>query len=335
VTNVLITSVGYKLPLIQEFKTALLGSGGKLIGTDADSSSPVASDCDAFLLSPVVKDAQYTAFMQRALNEHEVSLLVPGADRDLEPLFNLRQAGIPSKTKALVTANLDSIRIIQNKYRFAQWCQPKGYPVAPFCSLNDPFDPVGQMTAPWLLRPRVPMAGVANLVVSSPTLLQAHVAVLRAEGRQDQFFVQKLVSEPEYSIDTLMSLDAKPLQAVVRRRSVVRGGESMMTVVEHVPELESLALDVCTSLELVGHNVVQAFWSRQAGASLIEVNHRFGGASRLSIQAGLDSPSRLIRLAQGDQSALKNSPIRYGLAMQRMATDRFIEPHEDNTRHSL
>jgi hypothetical protein len=68
------------------------------------------------------------------------------------------------------------------------------------------------------------MAGATNLVVSSPTLLQAHVAALRAKGRQDQFFIQKFVSEPEYSIDTLMSLDAKPLQAVVRRRSVVRGG---------------------------------------------------------------------------------------------------------------
>jgi len=335
VTNVFITSVGYKLPLVEEFKTALLGSGGKFVGTDADASSPVASDCDAFLLSPLVNDAQYTAFMQQALREFEVSLLVPGADRDLKPIFNLRQEGILSKTKALVTANLDCLQTIQNKYRFSQWCQTKGYPVAPFCSLNDPFDPVGPMTAPWLLRPRVSTAGVPNLVVSSLPLLQAHVAALTAEGRQDHFFIQQFVSEPEYSIDTLMSLDAKPLQAVVRRRSVVRGGESMMTVVEHVPELESLALDVCTSLELVGHNVVQAFWSGQAGASLIEVNHRFGGASRLSIRAGLDSPSRLIRLAQGDQSALKNNPICYGLAMQRMATDRFIEPHADNTRHSL
>lgn len=108
----------------------------------------------------------------------------------------------------------------------------------------------------------------------------------------------------------------------------MRGGESMRTIVENIPELESLSLNLCASLNLVGHNVVQAFWSDDCGASLIEVNHRFGGASRLSIRAGLNSPSRLIRLALGDTSALVNKPIRYGLAMQRIATDRFIEPQE-------
>lgn len=46
----------------------------------------------------------------------------------------------------------------------------------------------------------------------------------------------------------------------------------------------------------VGHVTVLAFYSPDNYLNLIEVNPRFGGASNLSIVAGLDSPHRLIAI---------------------------------------
>ena len=76
----------------------------------------------------------------------------------------------------------------------------------------------------------------------------------------------------------------------------------------------------------MGHSVVQAFWSEQNGPRLIEVNPRFGGASTLSIRAGLDSPRRIIGMLRGDPAAYLNGPIKVGLVMHRVAEDVFVEP---------
>jgi carbamoyl-phosphate synthase large subunit len=160
------------------------------------------------------------------------------------------------------------------------------------------------------------------MVVETPEILEAF------EPMANELIVQEMVTDPEYSIDVLSSFDGQALQAVVRRRWVVRGGESTTTQVVQCPELEALALKVCDGLGLVGHSVVQAFWSERNGPRLIEVNPRFGGASTLSIRAGLDSPKRIIGMLRGDPDAYRNRPIQIGLTMHRVAEDVFVEPTE-------
>jgi carbamoyl-phosphate synthase large subunit len=88
-----------------------------------------------------------------------------------------------------------------------------------------------------------------------------------------------------------------------------------------------MALDLCARLGCIGHNVVQAFYRRETGPLLIEVNPRFGGASNLSIRAGLDSPSRIIALLAGEKPR-NPRPIRFGLTMLRYSEDMIIEDAE-------
>ncbi len=158
------------------------------------------------------------------------------------------------------------------------------------------------------------------MVVPSPEMLAALAPMA------SNLIIQEQVTDPEYSIDVLSSFEGGALQAVVRRRLVVRGGESSTTQVVHNPELEALAVKVADGLGLVGHSVVQAFWSERNGPRLIEVNPRFGGASTLSIRAGLDSPRRILGMLRGDPDAYKNGPIQIGLTMHRVAEDIFVEP---------
>ncbi len=72
--------------------------------------------------------------------------------------------------------------------------------------------------------------------------------------------------------------------------------------------------------------MVQAFWDGQGEPLFIEVNARFGGASNLSIQAGLASPERLVMMLAGDAVvARKPRPVRYGLTMLRYSQDLLVE----------
>ena len=109
---------------------------------------------------------------------------------------------------------------------------------------------------------------------------------------------------------------------------LVRGGEAQKSRVENVPALSDLALALGARLRLIGHNVIQCFRGHAGALSLIEVNPRFGGASNLSIVAGLDTPRRLVELISGDRSALAPRPIRHGLGMLRYSRDVIVEPDE-------
>ena len=125
-----------------------------------------------------------------------------------------------------------------------------------------------------------------------------------------------------------MSLDGAPLQAVARRRLQVQDGEATKSRTQDVPALTDQALKLCAALGLVGHNVVQAFHD-DAGTRFIEINPRFGGASNLSIQAGLASPERILQMARGqDVEAARPRAIAYGLTMLRYSQDRIVTDAE-------
>ena len=152
---------------------------------------------------------------------------------------------------------------------------------------------------------------------------QRGLECLQAQG--EDLVVQEFVSSPEYSIDVLSDFDAQPLQAVSRRRVQIRAGESSVSRVERRPGLEAAAMRLCAAIGVVGHAVVQAFDDERSGPRFIEVNPRFGGASNLSIAAGLDSPARLLALLGGDPSARAARPIRDSLSMLRFSQDVLID----------
>ena len=104
------------------------------------------------------------------------------------------------------------------------------------------------------------------------------------------FFIQhtsaSLTINENASPDVLLDLAGRGLQAVSRRRLVVRNGESVETRVEMDDRLCAEGLHIAEAVGLVGPAVLQAFHSQGCGTYWIEANARFGGPSILSIEAG-------------------------------------------------
>ena len=91
------------------------------------------------------------------------------------------------------------------------------------------------------------------------------------------------------------------------------------------------ALDLAGALQLVGHSVLQAFLHPERGVLWIEANPRFGGASILSIEAGLQSPARLLALLSGDETARAPRPLRNGLTLMRYGAELRIGPQPEQS----
>ena len=75
----------------------------------------------------------------------------------------------------------------------------------------------------------------------------------------------------------------------MRKRVLVIDGESQITSTFLNKNLENTFNKIIESLNLYGHVILQALIDKNRNIHVIECNARFGGASTISLQSGLDS----------------------------------------------
>jgi carbamoyl-phosphate synthase large subunit len=308
--NVLMTSCGAKVMLARAWRHAVHHFGGQLIALDSQATSPALFEADQALLSPALTEPQWSSFLLTVCQHYQIALVVPTADYELASVAALAPQ-LRADGHEVLIATPKTIRICLDKRLFARYCSSHHIPLPRTWRYPDQVNqfPVFVRGQRHHHYGRVDSA-----------------AVLHCYARQErQLLIQDYVADAEYSVDLLMDFAGQPLQAVARRRLRIGGGEAVVSQVEHCPALTTLAQQLGQQLQLVGHNVVQSFWSAEHGARLIEVNPRFGGISSLSIRAGLDSPARLLALLAQDQQARTERPIEIGLTVLRYGEDRFCD----------
>ncbi|HYC13979.1 MAG TPA: ATP-grasp domain-containing protein [Stellaceae bacterium] len=312
--NVLVLSASAKVLLVEAFRAAAAERGGRVLAADIAADSAALHAADEGVLLPPSSDPTFISALQRLCRDRKIGLVVPTRDAELPVLAAWRETFAAAGTTLLVAAP-KAIGICQNKRRFAAFCRDADFPIARV------YEPDEMPAAfPVFVRPTVGAGGIGARRIDD-----AEAWTALGEERQ-ALLIQDYVRGDEFTVDALLDLEGRPLQAVARRRLLVRGGEAQKSRVEDAPELATLALALSARLGLVGHVVVQAFRRADGTLSLIEVNPRFGGASNLSIVAGLDSPRRLLDLAAGRREAAAPRPIRHGLLMLRYSRDAILDP---------
>lgn len=309
--NVLITSAAAKVPLVQAFREAL-GEGGKVFTAD------LAADCAAAHFSDghfVVRPSTAADAVDHLIDlcvRHQVGLVVPTRDGELAQLAAARHrfadAGI-----FVHVASAAVIGTCQDKRAFTRFLIDHDLPAVPLVDCR-PAD----MMFPVFVRPVFGSAGRGAQRVD-------RLEDLEALSRSEEVLIHPLIQAPEYSIDLLMDLDGRnALDAVCRERVQVVAGESKISRVVDLPEMTGIVKRIGETLGLVGHNTLQAFLDPVRGPLVIEVNPRFGGASNLSIRAGLDSPRRIIQMMRGDGAASEPRKIAVGATMFRYPQDVIV-----------
>lgn len=302
--NILIASANAKRALIEQFRGALqaLNLDGKIIAADSREDVPAARYADLFIRQPEDNAPDYQQQWLDICRDIPVDLLVPTRDAELLAMAALKPLLQAIDTQVLVSP-LQALDVCLDKIHFHTFCRSHGFPVLPRLELPD----------------RHVLPAFARFRVGEGSRKAFEIRSLQAwpEPAGD-YLIQPCCRDREFSIDVLFSLAGKPLQAVVRERIEVVNGESMMTRVCHQPQLEQLALSLCSELGVIGPAVVQCFDSPQHGPQLIECNPRFGGASMVSVSAGLDSCERIVLQVMGEtERAEMSRPIHYGQLVDR------------------
>ncbi|GAB4236505.1 MAG: ATP-grasp domain-containing protein [Acidobacteriota bacterium] len=316
---VLVTSIGAKVPLLEAVRDALrrLHPTGRLIGADSDDRVVGRWFVDGFWPMPPL-DELAPSMLAEFCRRHAVGWIVPTRDAEL-PVLATWAAQQRDQLPPVLAPPREAAELCLDKLRFAEelgelaavpaWLSPP--PELPACFPEDR----------WVVKERFG-AGSRRL-----TLDVSREEAVRAGHTFEAPIFQPFIRGVEYSADLYISRVGEAWGCVVRRRDLVRDGESQVTTIVRRPGIEELVLEAARRLGLRGCAVFQVLEDRHGGLHLLECNPRFGGASTLSLAAGLDVFYWFFR--ETTEPGFRPGNFvrgRPGLRLVRYKRDRILEP---------
>lgn len=313
--NVLITSAGRRVSLLQAFARAAGPRGGKVFAGDASGLAPALYLADGAFHLPSVTDERYVPQLLELVRKHRLGLIVPTIDPELEVLAEHAAVFAEAGCTALVSSP-SFVELSGDKWLTHEAFAAHGVAVPQSWTAEEAVD--AALPPELFLKPRDGSAS-RDTYHATPETLQTVLT------RVENAIVQEKLSGPEITIDALLDFDGTPLHYVPRIRLRTMAGESIQGVTIAADEirdwLEGL-LEVAAQLGAHGPITLQAFLTPR-GPVLIEVNPRFGGGFPLAYAAGGHYPEWLLALLHGERVEPRLGKYQKGLYMTRYNVEHF------------
>src|SRR5947209_16420306 len=298
---VLLTGVGKRYDIVAAF-----AQHATVIAADPNPLAPAQYAAHYRYAVPRIEDPAYVPALRALCQRHEVGLVVPLTDLDLEVLAQARLSG---EVPALVP-DPEIARATFDKYEAHRLLERLGLPSPPTVLPGEAIE-----SFPVMVKPR--QGSGARSIHRADGL---HAAEFFVRYVQEPTMIQRFMDGPEFSIDTLSDLDGRCLNAIPRTMIESRGGESIKGTVIDDPELIELGVRVVERLGVRGPCTVQVFRDREIGLGITDVNTRFGGAFPAPMYAALPGrtyPELIVRMARGERIAPHVAEFRAGLTFTR------------------
>ncbi|MEM5598054.1 ATP-grasp domain-containing protein [Niallia circulans] len=276
--NILITSASKKVPLIESVRKAVqkLGWDSKIISADGNENCIAAYFTDDFWHMPLLSDLTVEELL-RYCKENTIKYIIPTRDGELL-WFARNKDRLATAGVYVMVSDEKGIAASLDKLTFAKELESLSLPVIPTALSIDQVK-----ASSYVVKERFG-AGSQNIGLN----LNEARAKLHAEKLKKPIY-QPYIEGQEISVDLYVGKNGKAKGAICRTRDLVVNGESQITTTIQDQRLEELATVLVEKLNLYGHVVLQVIKDEKENYHIIECNARFGGASTLSINAGLDS----------------------------------------------
>lgn len=276
--NILITSVSKKVPLIKHLKKAnsKIGNRGKVFGADLNPHCIGRYFTDDFWNMPSISELDIFDLIKYC-QCNKIKIIIPTRDGELQ--YFARYKNLLNKNGInIMISSADAVETCIDKLKFFEAVNKMGFPV-----INTVTN-INQLKGNFFTVKERFGAGAKKIGLK----LKKEQAVIYAKRLKDPIF-QPYIEGKEMSVDLYVELSGKTKGVVVRTRDLVVNGESQITTTLRNYTLEDLCAKLAEKLNLYGHIIFQVIIDKFDNVHIIECNCRFGGASTVSIEAGLDS----------------------------------------------
>ena len=300
--NILFTSVGRRVELIQEFYKAAdnLNIHIKIIGVDYSESAPALFFCDVKRKICRIADENYIPQLMEICIEEKVDCLIPTIDTDLLLLSKYKEKFESNGTKVLVSAT-DKIGICRDKRLTSKYFISLGLksPIS-YSNFNDY---VGGYPA--FIKPIDGSSSIDAYKVDSYEDLCIYA------NKISKYVIQPYIDGREFTVDIFCDYKGNPVYITPRERLAVRSGEVLKTQIVQDEQIISEMKKLIADFKPCGQITVQLIKDKRTGENYyIEINPRFGGGAPLSIKAGANSAEAILRMLSGKSLSYCNKAAK-------------------------
>ncbi|MFV8826473.1 ATP-grasp domain-containing protein [Alkalihalobacterium sp. APHAB7] len=317
--NVLVTSISKKVPLLKEVKRACLqvDENSLLFGADTDKHAIGRYFVDYFWLMPPINQLEIEELIDYCMS-NKITAIIPTRDGEL-PYFSRYRVHLEKHGIVVMVSGVQQIDHCLDKLSFYIVSHDIGFPVI---STASKIEELTEWDS-FVIKERFG-AGSKEVGIN----LNKEDAVKHATILKDPIF-QPFIEGEEYSVDIYIEKQGQVKGVIARKRELVVHGESQITTTVTFPEIEEMCSRFVEALKLYGHVVMQVIVDKQRNFHIIECNPRFGGASTLSLAAGLDSFTWFlteVKYGHVDHLPFERSSVE--IKQIRYPQDKIIEIHD-------
>ncbi len=315
--NILITSISKKVPLIESIAKAKLKLSDKIkiIGADSNSDCLARYKVDEFWKMPALNQLTINDVISYC-KENQVQAIIPTRDGELA-FWAAHKETLQKENIAVMISDEATVNLCLDKLQFAHELIKRGFPAIPTATkLTD----IPDGTKTFVVKERYG-AGSENIGLK----LSKEMALNYALKLEHPIF-QPFVEGEEFSVDIYVTKSGNPKGCVARRRELVVKGESQITTTCQIQEIEDICMKIVQQFKFYGHILFQLIRTFDGCIYILECNPRFGGASTLSVAAGLDTFYWFLVEAFG--GSIENIPFVCSKTQKRLvrhATDLIID----------
>ena len=286
--NILITSAGKRVALINVFKETAIGFNAsiEIFTTDMNPDmAPVAYTSDKCFKVPQVTDESYTDVLLKLCVENEVGMVIPTIDTELQVLARIKEQ-FYLRGINVVVSDLDFISICRDKRNTGTFFNEHDVRVP---AIIDKYHP----TFPLFAKPYDGSLSTNLHFIKSVEELTPDV--LNDSKLLFMEYIDKNVYK-EYTVDMYYGRDNELKCIVPRERIEIRGGEINKGLTSKNCIVGFLKERFGYIKGCVGCICMQLFYHPKTHDVIgIEINPRFGGGYPLSYAAGANYPAYLIQ----------------------------------------
>jgi len=277
--NILITSISKKISMIKLVKKAnkKLGNKGKIYGADINNKSIGKYFVDKFWKIPSYEKLTINEIISYCI-KNNIQCIIPSSDGELNYYAKYKNEFLKNNIHIMIS-NLNNLTICLDKLKFFNKLKKLNFPVI---KTTSNIDEINQPL--YVVKERFSSFGIQSKGIK----LRKEEAINYSKNLKNPIF-QPFVNGKELSIDLYIDKSRKTKGCVVRTRELIDNGESQITKSLENKKLEKMCSNIVEKLNLYGHIVIQVIIDSQNNFNILECNCRFGGASSLSLEIGLDS----------------------------------------------
>lgn len=288
--NILVTSAGRRVKIVEYFKNAVKADKGKIVATDCDENAAALYFADDYEIVPRIDDPEYIDILIDICKIHRIQAIISLIDPELELLAKHKHL-FDEKNIQLILSPYEMVVISFDKFKMYEYLTDKGIPTVPtYCDFHKVIELLNknELSYPLVVKPAKGSASIGLYIVDNETELK------EAFQKFDDQIIQPYYKDKEFGIDVYVDMISGELvDLFIKEKIRMRAGETDKSISIHNEKIESLIKQFIKQTEFLGPIDIDCF-EFNGQYYISEINPRFGGGYPHAYELGCDYMTYII-----------------------------------------